>query len=265
MNYALKYAKAFGITDVLPNYPWQRQDRKPRGRVPISAKVMAENIERYINGLLTMDLHSEQQQGFFNIPVDQLYGMTLFVAHYSRNLDPNDVVVVAPDTGAAPRARGLAKRLTKDERTNIAIIDKRRDPDEDHEVYIYNLVGEDLVRGRRAIIIDDMIDTGDTTMKAAQKVRDAGATYVSVCATHAIFSSKNGKSAERKLCMSPYIDEVIVTDTIPPRPSYERYGKITILSAAPLFAEAIYEIQIGGTVSKILAEDRDLPRLEEKI
>jgi len=238
---------------------FRRGAKKEKGRVPLSAKVMARNIQADIQRLITMDLHSEQQQGFFNIPVDQLYGMTLFVAHYSRNLDPNDVVVVAPDTGAAPRARGLAKRLTKDERTNIAIIDKRRDPDED------NLVGEDLVRGRRAIIIDDMIDTGDTTMKAAQKVRDAGATYVSVCATHAIFSSKNGKSAERKLCMSPYIDEVIVTDTIPPRPSYERYGKITILSAAPLFAEAIYEIQIGGTVSKILAEDRDLPRLEEKI
>ncbi len=263
INYALRDAKAAGIIDILPNYPWQRQDRKDEGRVPISARVMSDNIQRNINGILTMDMHSEQQQGFFDIAVDHLYAMPLFVTHYNHT-NQNDIVVVAPDPGAARRARGLAKRLTDDERTNIAIIDKRRDTRVAHEVYVYHLIGEELVKGKRAIIIDDMIDTGDTTIKAAQRVREAGATYVSVCATHAIFSPKNGMSAEEKLCDSPYIDEVVVTDTIPPRSSYSQCNdKIKVLSAAPLFAEAIYEIQTGGSVSRILAEDRDLPKPNE--
>ena len=254
MNFTARFADAAKITDVLPNYPWQRQDYKEKGRVPLSAKVMARNIQADIQRLITMDLHSEQQQGFFDIIVDELYGMRLFVDYYNSNGSRNDLVVVAPDSGAVRRARGLAKRLGMGD-TDIVIVDKRRDYTEPNEVYVHNLVGGELVRGRRAIIIDDMIDTGETTAKAAQKVKEAGATYVSACATHPIFSPKNGESAEERLYRSPNIDEIIITDSIPPRASYARYkDKLRVLHAAPLFAEAIYEIQTGGSVSVILEE-----------
>ena len=254
INFTSRFADAAKVTDVLPNYPWQRQDYKEKGRVPLSAKVMARNIQTDIQRLITMDLHSEQQQGFFDIIVDELYGMRLFVDYYNRNGSRNDIVVVAPDSGAVRRARGLAKRLGMGD-TDIVIVDKRRDYSMPNEVYVYNLVGEELVRGRRSIIIDDIIDTGGTILEAAKKVRAAGAIDVSVFAPHAIFSPKNGQPTEERLYRSPDIDKVVITDSIPPRSSYSQYqDKIKLLHSAPLFAEAIYEIQTGGSVSRILQE-----------
>ena len=257
LNQTLHYAGASKIIDVLPNYPWQRQDRKEQGRVPISAKEMADDIQRYAHMLLTMDLHSEQQQGFFHIPVDQLYGTRLFIDYYNHG-SKEDFVVVSPDKGGIGRAEGLAKRLGKGE-ANIVVVYKRRDIRNPNEVSVSYVVGEDLVPGKGDIIDDDMIDTGGTLFEASRKLRELGATYVSLCATHAILSPKNGVPALEMLCNSPHIDEIVVTDTIPPRKSYELYEKkLKVLPAGPLFAESVYEIQTGGSVSKILAEDRSV-------
>ncbi|MFO7676119.1 MAG: ribose-phosphate pyrophosphokinase [bacterium] len=236
---ALKRSSADRITAVIPYFGYARQDRKDEPRVPLSAKLVANLIERAgANRILTMELHAEQIQGFFDVPVDHLYSTPVFVEHFPAEHNRN-LVVVAPDTGRAHRARGFASRLG--ENIPIAIIDKRRP--EPNRAVVANVVGE--VRGLDALIYDDMIDTGGTLVGAAQALADIGAKSVRALATHGVFS---GPACER--LAGSVISEVIVTDTIA-LPETKRIDKIRTLTISPLLAEAISRIHCGRSVSSL--------------
>ena len=240
---ALKRSSAGRITAVLPYYGYSRQDRRPRSaRVAISAKVVANMLqEAGVDRVLIMDLHADQIQGFFDIPVDNIYASPILLSdlvekHY------DDLLVVSPDVGGVVRARALAKRLNCD----LAIIDKRRPKANVSEVM--NIIGE--VEGRNCVIMDDMVDTAGTLTKAAEVLKERGAKKVIAYCTHAVLS---GPAIER-ISNSP-LDELVVTDTIPLNDEAKKCKKIRQLSCAALLAETIRRISKGDSVMSLFAED----------
>ncbi|MDA8388001.1 MAG: ribose-phosphate pyrophosphokinase [Nitrospiraceae bacterium] len=235
---ALKRASAGRITAVMPYYGYARQDRKVQPRVPISSKLVADLLTvAGANRLLTMDLHAGQIQGFFNIPVDHLYGSPVLF-DYIRRCDYKDLVIVSPDAGGVERARNLAKRL----KASIAIIDKRREIANVSQ--LMNVVGD--VNGRDVVILDDMIDTAGTITQAAKALKEKGAMKVCAACTHAVLS---GPAVERMNASA--IEELIVTDTIPLDSKKEECPKLKVLSVAPLFAEAIKRIHEESSISSL--------------
>lgn len=239
---AAKRASARRITAVIPFYGYARQDRKTRGREPISAKLVANLITTAgATRVLTMDLHAGQIQGFFDIPLDHLTGIPI-IADYFAGKHLEDAVVVSPDLGGVSRARILAERLN----VPIAIIDKRRP--EPNVAEVMNVIGK--VQGKNVIMIDDMIDTGGTIVLGAQALLDLGAQDVYVACTHPVFSG----SAVERLAASP-IKELVALDTIPLTPEQKR-DKFTILSVAPLLGEAIIRIHEDLSISKLFSDDR---------
>ena len=236
---ALKRASAKRITAVIPYYGYARQDRKVAPRVPISAKLVADLITAAgASRVLTVDLHAGQIQGFFDVPVDNVYATPIILGHLRERLGRHDVTVIAPDAGGVERARAFAKRLD----ANLAIIDKRRvRPNEVAEVQI---VGE--VEARHAVIIDDIVDTAGTLCAAAEAVRAAGAPVVIACATHPVLS---GPAVDR-LARSA-LDELIVTDTIPLNGDAARLPNLRVLSVAPLLGEAIRRTHEEESISSL--------------
>jgi ribose-phosphate pyrophosphokinase len=235
---ALKRASARRITALTPYYGYARQDRKNKPRVPITARLIADLITAVgAKRLLTMDLHAGQIQGFFNIPVDNLYGSAVLLPHI-REQFRDDLVMVSPDAGGVPRARAYAKRL----HAGLALIDKRRP--KENEAEAMHLVGD--VKNKTAVILDDMVDTAGTLVAAARTLAECGAREVHACCTHAILS---GPALER-LREAP-IGSVVVTDTLPPREGSTSLAKLKILSSASLFAEAIRSIHNEDSISRL--------------
>ncbi len=239
---ALKRASARRITAVIPYFGYARQDRRPRSmRVPISAKVVANLLETVgVERVLTMDLHADQIQGFFDIPVDNIYASPVLLSDLKSKAYP-DLVVVSPDVGGVVRARALAKQLGVD----LAIIDKRRPRANVSEVM--HVIGE--VEGRNCVIMDDMIDTAGTLVKAAEVLKERGAKRVFAYCTHPILS---GPAVDR--IASSQLDEVVITNTIPLADAARACKKIRQLSVAFLFAETIRRISDGESVTSLFAE-----------
>jgi len=242
---ALKRASARRITAVIPYFGYARQDRRPRSmRVPISAKVVANMLETVgVERLLTMDLHADQIQGFFDIPVDNIYASPVLLSDLKSKNYPN-LVVISPDVGGVVRARALAKQLGCD----LAIIDKRRPTANVSEVM--HVIGE--IEGRNCVIMDDMIDTAGTLVKAAEVLKERGAKSVYAYCTHPVFS---GPAVER--IKNSQIDEVVITNTIPLSDAAKACTKIRQLSVAFLFAETIRRISDGESVTSLFAEQNN--------
>jgi ribose-phosphate pyrophosphokinase len=233
---AFKRASARRITAVVPYYGYARQDRKVSPRVPISAKLIADLITTAgATRVLTVDLHAGQIQGFFNVPVDNVYATPVLLHYLRERLGRREVTVISPDAGGVERARAFAKRLD----ASLAIIDKRRS--RPNEVAEMQIIGD--VDGRAAVIVDDMVDTAGTLSAAAAAVRAAGAPMVLACATHPVLS---GPATSRLAASS--IDELVVTDTIPLRGGS---AKIRVLSVAPLLGEAIKRTHEEASISSL--------------
>ena len=236
---AFKRASARRITAVVPYYGYARQDRKVAPRVPISAKLVADLITTAgASRVLTVDLHAGQIQGFFDVPVDNVYATPVLLEYLRGRIGRREVTVISPDAGGVERARAFAKRLD----ANLAIIDKRRA--RPNEVAEMQIIGE--VDGRVAVIVDDMVDTAGTLAAAAEAVRGAGAPLVLACATHPVLSG----NAIPRLAKSS-IDELIVTDTIPLRPEATKLAKLRVLSVAPLLGEAIRRTHEEASISSL--------------
>jgi len=237
---ALKRGSAKRITAILPFYPYARQDKKHRGREPISARLMADLfLAAGADRLMAVDLHTAQIQGFFDGPVDHLFALPILAEYIERKLDLSQVTVVAPDAG---RVR-VSERWTDRLGCPLAIIHKRRDPDVAHRVTMSEVVGQ--VAGRTCIVVDDMIDTGSTIIKAAEALFAQGAAQVIVTATHGVLSGSavDGLKNSR-------ISEVIVTNTLP-IPDDKQFDKLTVLSIAPMIARAINEVFSDGSVTSL--------------
>ena len=237
---ALKRASAKRITVIVPFYGYARQDKKHRGREPISARLMADLFKAAgADRLMTVDLHTSQIQGFFDGPVDHLFALPLLAEHVSSRVSRDEITVVSPDAG---RVR-VAERWTDVLGAPLAIIHKRRDPDVPNQVRVFEVVGD--VKDRVCVVVDDMIDTGGTIVKAAETLFENGAKDVIVAATHGILSDP----AKERLQQSR-ISEVVVTDTLPI--SEDRtFEKLTILSIAPILAKAINEVFTDGSVTSM--------------
>jgi ribose-phosphate pyrophosphokinase len=235
---ACKRSSAHRITAVMPYYCYGRQDRKNKPRVPITARLVADLITRVgADRIVTMDLHAGQIQGFFNVPVDNLYASPILLPYIKEHFDKN-LVIVSPDAGGVPRARAYAKLL----KSGLAMIDKRRtDP---NKAEALNIIGD--VEGKTAVILDDMVDTAGTLVEATRTLLERGSKAVYSCVTHAVLS---GPAVER-LSNSP-MESLIVTDTLPVRPEAVSCGKITCVSAARLFAQAIRSIHNEDSVSTL--------------
>ena len=235
---ALRRASAWRITAVMPYFGYGRQDRKAEPRVPISAKLVSNLIRASgVDRVLTMDLHAGQIQGFFDIPVDHLYANPVLVGHFQKKKIPSEnLVVVSPDAGGVERARAFAKRLE----SGLAIIDKRRISP--REANVMHVVGD--VKGKVALIIDDLVDTGGTLVKAAQALVDGGATRVLAAAAHGVLA---GPAIDR-LNASP-VEELVITNSIPL--NQKDATKIRVLSVAPLLAEAIQRIHVERSISEL--------------
>ncbi|TAK81718.1 MAG: ribose-phosphate pyrophosphokinase [Aquabacterium sp.] len=242
---ALKRSSARRITAVIPYYGYARQDRRPRStRVPISAKVVANMLEAVgVNRVLTMDLHADQIQGFFDIPVDNIYASPVLLSDV-RAKSYSDLIVVSPDVGGVVRARALAKQLNCD----LAIIDKRRPKANVSEVM--HVIGD--IDGRNCVIMDDMIDTAGTLCKAAEVLKERNAKSVLAYCTHPVFS---GAAIER--IKNSQLDEVVITNTIPLSEAARATPKIRQLSVAFLFAETIRRITDGESVTSLFAEQNN--------
>lgn len=235
---ACRRASARQITAVIPYYGYARADRKTAGRESITAKLVANLItEAGANRILAMDLHSAQIQGYFDIPFDHVYGSPV-ILDYLASKQLSDIVVVSPDVGGVARARAFAKKLND---APLAIIDKRRQAHNVAEVM--NVIGD--VRGKTAVLVDDMIDTGGTISEGAKILRQEGARQVYACATHAVFSPP---AVER--LSSGVFEEVIVTNTIPVS-SENRFKQLTVLSVANLLGETIWRIHEDSSVSSM--------------
>jgi ribose-phosphate pyrophosphokinase len=233
MTDALKRSSAHSITAIIPYFGYARQDRKAAPRVPITAKLVADLLEKAgVTRVVTMDLHAAQIQGFFDIPVDNLFGSILF-QEYIQKKNLKNPIVASPDIGGVARARYFAKNLGLD----LVIVDKRRE--KANEAEVMNIIGD--VDGKDVILIDDMIDTAGTMVKAASALKKNGATSVMACCTHPVLS---GPAYER--IESGELDELVVADTIPAK---KESSKITVLSAAPLFAEVIRRIYNDESVN----------------
>ena len=236
---AFKRASAKRITAVMPYYGYARQDRKVVPRVPISAKLVADLITTAgASRMLTMDLHSGQIQGFFNIPVDNLYATPVLLQYLKKRLNHNEVTIVSPDAGGVERARAIAARLD----ASLAIIDKRRvGPNVVAEM---NIIGE--VKDQIAILLDDMIDTAGTLALAADALKKEGAKRILGCCTHAVLSGP----AIQRIDESP-MEELIVTNTIPLGTEAQHCGKIKVLSVAHLIGEAIRRTHEEESISSL--------------
>lgn len=240
---AIKRASADKITAVIPYFGYSRQDRRPRSsRVPISAKVVANMLQAVgVSRVLTMDLHADQVQGFFDIPVDNIYASPVLLGDL-REQNHDNLMVVSPDVGGVVRARALAKQLDCD----LAIIDKRRPKANVNEVM--NIIGD--VKERNCVIMDDIVDTAGTLVKAAEALKERGAQKVYAYCTHPIFS---GPALDR-LHPNCALDGVVVTNTIPLSPAAQANGKIRQLSVAGLIAETIHRIAHGESVMSLFSE-----------
>jgi ribose-phosphate pyrophosphokinase len=235
---ALKRASAARITAVLPYYGYARQDRKDRPRMPISARLVANLIQTSgADRVLALDLHAAQIQGFFDVPVDHLFAAPVMIEYFDA-IGRRDMTVVSPDAGGVERARAFAKRLN----SPLAIIDKRRTDVNVAEVM--HIIGD--VEGRHCLIVDDLIDTAGTLVKAAEALLEEGAMSVTACATHAVLS---GEAVER--IEASRILEVVVTNSIPLTDEASRCSRIKTLSVAPLLARAIQSIHEDGSVSTL--------------
>ncbi len=236
---ALKRASASSISAVIPYYGYARQDRKVHPRVPITSKLVADLLTvAGADRVLTVDLHAGQIQGFFNIPVDNLFATPVLLEDVRKRFDGDHLVVVSPDAGGVERARAFAKRLD----ASLAIIDKRREKANVSEVM--HIIGD--VEDADAILLDDMVDTAGTLANAARALKANGARTVYAACTHAVLS---GPAVER-IVASP-LEELITTDTIPLSPEARASGKIRVLTVAPLLAEAIRRITECGSVSSL--------------
>ena len=235
---ALRRASAKRITAVIPYYGYGRQDRKVKPRVPISAKLVADLITvAGADRVVSLDLHAGQIQGYFNIPVDNIFAAPLLLKYIKRHFNDN-LVIVSPDAGGVERARAFAKRLS----ASLAIIDKRREGPNIAEAM--NIIGE--VEGKTTIILDDMVDTAGTLTQAAQALKNRGAAEVYACCTHPVLS---GPSLER-IEGSP-IDQIVVTNTIPLNEKAKDCSKIKVLSIAELLGETIKRIHNSDSVSTL--------------
>ncbi|EAI7244089.1 ribose-phosphate pyrophosphokinase [Campylobacter upsaliensis] len=232
---ALRRSSANSITAIIPYFGYARQDRKANPRVPISAKLVADLIEAAgIDRVATIDLHAGQIQGFFNIPVDNLYGSIVF-NDYIKSKHFKNAVVGSPDIGGIARARSVAKKLGLD----IIIVDKRREKANESEVM--NIIGD--VNGKDVVLVDDIIDTAGTIVKAAKALKEKGANSVMACCTHAVLSSE----AYERIAKGD-LDELVITDTIPLKKEHE---KIKVLSVAPIFAEVIRRVYHNESVNSL--------------
>ncbi|WP_227367916.1 ribose-phosphate pyrophosphokinase [Halomonas sp. M20] len=234
---ALRRASATRITAVVPYFGYARQDRRVRSaRVPISAKVVADMmVKAGVDRVMTMDLHADQIQGFFDVPVDNVYGSPILLDDIERQ-NYDNLVVVSPDVGGVVRARAIAKQLNAD----LAIIDKRRP--QSNQAQVMHIIGE--IQDRTCVVVDDMVDTAGTLCKAAEALKDHGAKRVVAYATHPILS---GPAVDNIL--GSVLDELVVGDTIPLAESARRSGKIRQLSVAGLIAEAIRRVSNEESVS----------------
>ena len=235
---AFKRASAWRITAVIPYYPYARQDRKDKPRVAISAKLVADLLETAGSSrVLTLDLHAPQIQGYFNIPVDHLFASPVLVEYFQKKkLGP--MTIVSPDAGGVERARYFAKRMD----APLAIVDKRRIDVNVSEVM--NLIGD--VKGRPALVIDDIIDTAGTLVKTAEALLEHGATKVFAACTHPVLS---GPAAER--IIKSAIEEVVVSDSVPLNEAARKISKIKVLSVAPLLARGIQSIHEETSISEL--------------
>ena len=239
---AAKRASADRITAVIPYFGYARQDRKDEPRVPISSKLIADLLASSgASRVLTMDLHAEQIQGFFDIPVDHLYATPVFLDYY-QNVDLSNYVIVSPDAGRANRVRAFARRLKTG--LPIAIVDKRRTGP--NQAIVSNVIGD--VKGKTALIYDDMLDTGGTMVEGAQAIIEHGAKEVYACVVHPLLS----RNATQKISES-FIKELVVTDTIKLSPE-RMVDKIKILSVAGLLGEAILRIHNAESISSLFKE-----------
>jgi ribose-phosphate pyrophosphokinase len=237
---ALKRASAKRITVVAPFYPYARQDKKGRGREPISARLVADLFKvAGADRIMSVDLHAAQIQGFFDGPVDHLFAMPVLLEHFRAKLDPSTLTIVSPDMGRVRVADIWSDKLG----APLAIIHKRRDPLVPNQITVHEIVGE--VEGRVCLIVDDLIDTGRTIVQAAEALMAAGAIGVVVAATHAVFSPP-----ALDLLQNPAIQEVVVTDTLP-IPADKRFPTLTVLPIAPLLARAIHEVFDEGSVTSM--------------
>lgn len=237
---AAKRASAKRITVVAPFYPYARQDKKGRGREPISARLVADLFKAAgANRIMSVDLHAAQIQGFFDGPVDHLFAMPVLLEHFQAKLDPATLTVVSPDMGRVRVADVWSDKLG----APLAIIHKRRDPRVANQVSVHEIVGE--VEGRVCLLVDDLIDTGRTIAKAAEALKSRGALGVVVAATHAVFSDP-----AVEILQSDFIDSVVVTDTLP-IPDDKRWDRLTVLPIAPLLARAIHEVFDDGSVTSM--------------
>jgi ribose-phosphate pyrophosphokinase len=235
---ALKRASAWRITAVLPYYGYARQDRKVAPRVPISAKLVADLITvAGAHRVISLDLHANQIQGFFNIPVDNLFAAPVVLDYIREHLDGN-IVIVSPDAGGVERARAFAKRLD----ASLAIIDKRRD--KDGQVKAMHIIGE--VKGKRTVILDDMVDTSGTLTEAAKALAENDAASINACCTHPVLSGSAVERVEQSA-----IENLIVTDSIPLKPRAVACVKIKVLSVAGLLGEAIKRTHLNDSVSSL--------------
>jgi len=236
---ALKRASAQTVTAVIPYFGYARQDRKVGPRTPISAKLVADILTTAgIDRLLTIDLHAGQIQGFFDIPVDNLFAAPVITKDIKKNYNNKDIVVISPDVGGVVRARGIAKRIDGD----LAIVDKRRDKANVSEVM--NIIGD--ITGRDCIIVDDIVDTAGTLCNAAEALIEAGAKSVSAYITHGVLS---GPAVER--IKNSKLNELVITDSIAPTKLILDASNIRILNLAPLIAEAIRRISSDSSVSSL--------------
>ncbi len=242
MAEACKRSSAGRITAVMPYFGYARQDRKVAPRAPITARLVADLIQASgVERVLTMDLHAGQIQGFFNIPVDNLYAQPVLLKYIRENLLTDDTIIVSPDAGGTERARSYAKYLGRE----IAIVDKRRQRANESEVM--NVVGD--VKGRRCILIDDMIDTAGTLTKAGVALKEQGAKSVFAVATHPVLSGKAHSRLEQSV-----FEELCVTDCIPLRPELAALPMLKVLSVADLFAQAIRSIHFNDSISRLFVE-----------
>jgi len=237
---ALKRASAKRITVVAPFYPYARQDKKGRGREPISARLVADLFKAAgADRIMSVDLHAAQIQGFFDGPVDHLFAMPVLLEHFQKQLDPSTLTVVSPDMGRVRVADIWSDKLG----APLAIIHKRRDPKVPNQVSVHEIVGD--VEGRVCLLVDDLIDTGRTIAKAAEALKANGATGVVVAATHAVFSDP-----AVEVLQSDFIDQVVVTDTLPVSAA-KHWDRLTVLPIAPLLARAIREVFEDGSVTSM--------------
>ena len=236
---ALKRASANTVTAVIPYFGYARQDRKVGPRTPISAKLVADVLTTAgIDRLLTIDLHAGQIQGFFDIPVDNLYAAPVITKDILKNYKDKDLVVISPDVGGVVRARGIAKRINGD----LAIVDKRRDKANESEVM--NIIGD--INNRDCIIVDDIVDTAGTLCNAAEALINEGANSVSAYITHGVLS---GPAIER--LQNSKLKELVITDSIAPTKLILDASNIRIINLAPLIAEAIRRISSDSSVSSL--------------